>query len=125
MNTLNEEKRIKQKKSLKEWIIEDIRNDLRMWRGGLSGAVVGYLTSYFFQDEIIRAKLGFWGYLVHFLDILFSFENRFSAQIAATAWFSIAIGITLGVLVEKKLIDRGKIKPWTRKKPGEQGGRPV
>ena len=123
MRETTTEKRIKQKKSFVEWIKEDIRNDLRMWRGGLSGAVAGYLVSFFFQPELIRAKLGFFGYVSHFFDILFSFGDRMSAQIAVTAWISVVIGAVIGRLAEKRLIEKGKIKPWTRKNTDGQDGR--
>ena len=116
---------IKTKKSLIEWIKEDICKDLRMWRGGLSGAAAGYLISYFFQPELLRAKMGFFGYVSHFIDILFSFGDRMSAQVAFTAWISIIIGAAIGRVAEKKLIEKGKIQEWKRKSPkeGEQGGR--
>ena len=115
-----EETRIKPKKTLKERIEEDLKDTIRMWRGCLSGLVVGYVISYFFQSEFIRAKLGFGGYVEHIFSILFSFGSKMEAQAALTAWIFILIGAGVGGSIEKSLIKKGKIKAWTRKKQDEE-----
>lgn len=111
--------KIKDNKSIKEWIIEDIRKDLRLWRGTLIGLAAGYMISFFFQPEIVRVKLGLFGYISEFFDILFSFDDKMSARIAATAWLSMCIGGSIGAVIEKRLIEKGKIKAWSRKTKDE------
>ncbi|MGN0846680.1 MAG: hypothetical protein ACI4RA_04765 [Kiritimatiellia bacterium] len=123
MKDAEKETRIKQKKSFMEWLVEDFRNDLRSWRGCVFGAVAGYVVSYFFQDEFVRAFVGFFDYMGHFCDILFTFEDRGFAITAFKAWISIAIGMAIGGSIEKKLIEKGRIKAWSRKRPDGQGER--
>ncbi len=113
------EKRIKQSKSFKEWLVEDVCKDLRLWRGILIGLSAGYMVSYIFQSEFVRAKLGFFGYISHAFDILFSSGNRTSAEIALTAWIPMTLGGIIGGRIEKRLIEKGKIQAWKRKKQSE------
>ena len=98
--------------------------------GGIIGFFAGYLVSFFFQHEIIRVKLGFGGYLVHFFDVIIpTNENEFS--IAITAWICMAICSYIGQFVQLKLAEAGKIsepKRWQKlreqeaaKRASEQG----
>lgn len=98
--------------------------------GGIIGLFAGYLVSFFFQNEIIRMKLGFGGYLVHFFDVIIpTKENELS--IALTAWICMAICSYIGQFVQLKLAEAGKIpepKRWQKlreqeaaKRASEQG----
>lgn len=113
------ETKIKQNKSFKEWLTEDVRKDMRLWRGMVIGLATGYVVSYIFQSEFVRVKLGFFGYISNFFDILFSFGDKTSAQIALTAWIPTLLGGIIGGWIEKRLIEKGKIQGWTRKKQSE------
>lgn len=113
---------VKNNKSIKEWIIEDILNDFRAWGGAWRGVVIGfafgYLISYVFQPAfIIRA--GFGDYIGEVFDTLFSFEDQMSAEIAVTAWISMFVMATIGGYCEMLLVKKGKIKAWKRKKQDE------
>ena len=111
---------IKNNKSFKEWLMEDIRKDLRLWRGIVIGLVIGYVVSYIFQSEFVKVKLGFFGYVSNIFNILFSFGDKTSAQIALTAWIPTLLGGIIGGRAEKRLIEKGKVKEWTRKKQSER-----
>ena len=97
-----EENRIKQKKSLKEWIVEDLRKDLRMWRGTIIGFLIGYVISGVIQSDIPLS----W-YLQEIFDVLI---GRWSGETACMAWIFTLSGAVAGSVVEKILIRKGKIK---------------
>ena len=115
-NTKNEI-RVKQKKPLKEWLAEDFKKDLRLWLGFLIGAVVGYAFSYFILPADFRRKIGFFDYLIHFNDMLFTFEKHWLREFGIKIWISTGIGSFIGVFIEA-----GRIKACTRKKTDDQCG---
>lgn len=112
METVNNDK-----KSFKELATKYLYDTLRLWRGCVIGFAAGYIISYFFQEAGVRAKLGFWGYITHFYGVLsaFGYNDRGLTQMALTAWIFVLIGISIGCSAEKRLIEKGKIKAWTRK----------
>ncbi|MBQ4480035.1 MAG: hypothetical protein II943_05300 [Victivallales bacterium] len=71
----------KPKNSLKEFLTA-------RKRGLVLGILLGYMASYFFQPAFITQKLGFWGYLSHFYEILF----RLGERVAMTGWLGVLLG---------------------------------
>ena len=80
-------------------------------RGLFVGMAVGYVISFFFQNELITVFCGFFKYIIHFYDILTCFGSN-ASDIGFTAWFCMIIGGVIGTYVEEVLIVIGKIKPW-------------
>lgn len=80
-------------------------------RGLFAGMVVGYVISYFFQNELVKVFCSFPRYIIHFYDTLTCFANN-ASDIGFTAWFCMIIGGVIGSYVEEALIVIGKIKPW-------------
>jgi len=74
-------------------------------RGGLCGVVLGYMVSFLFQNEMIKQKLGFGGYLKHIIDVLFkSFDGM--SEVAITAWVCMIVGAVAGGFIEKMLVSK-------------------
>ena len=92
----------------------------RCFRGQVIGIFVGYVLSFFFQNELIKQKLGLGGYVSHFVDVLFkSFDNNMS-EVAITAWVCIFLGAIGGHVAELILIKKGIIQPWPRPKDADE-----
>lgn len=90
------------------------------FRGQMIGIFVGYIISFFFQNELIKHKLGFGGYISHFIDVLFkSFGNNMS-EVAITAWVCMILGAIGGHVAELSMVKKGIIKPWPRPKDADE-----
>lgn len=82
------------------------------YKGMINGAIVGYVFSFFQQNDFVQMKLGFGGYLTHFFHVIFSFNS-----IGFTAWIGMAIGSFAGQFIQMKLAEAGKIaepKGWAK-----------
>ena len=89
-------------------------------RGEIFGAIIGYLISYLFQNELVRAKLGFVGYIQHIWDVLTAFSNRGGNEVALTAWICIIVCTILGACIENALVKKGLIEPWPKKREDKE-----
>ena len=109
------------RKSLKTWIVEDLLDDFRTWRGQLIGAIIGYVVSFFFQNELVTQKMGFAGYITHPHTILFemAFDKVF-CDVAVIGWAGVVVGMLLGKSSEKQLVKKGIIKPCGKKQKKDQ-----
>lgn len=94
------------KKSIKEWLIKDLYDDFRTWRGLLIGSIVGYIASYYSQSDMLTSKVSLGRYLMYFYDVLFRLffdPDKASIEIGLTAWTGVIIGGLVGILIEKRI----------------------
>lgn len=76
--------------------------------GFLIGAAVGYPLSFFFQNELVRAKLGMGGYLEHFVDVLKTIGDKQGSELGWTALITMLVCGLLGQLVLTLAAGRSK-----------------
>ena len=73
--------------------------------------------SFFFQNELIRQKMGLGGYISHFIDVVFKSNT---SQVAITAWVCMILGAIGGHVAELSMVKKGIIKPWPRPKDADE-----
>ena len=94
----------KPKKSVWEWIVQDIHDEFCNWRGGLLGAIVGYIVSGIIEFETFDFEILFY-YITHFYRFIFEAPLKEAALI----WSCILMGLAIGMICEK-LYKKNKAK---------------
>ena len=61
----------------------------------LVGGFIGYCVSFFFQNELIREKIGFSGYVRSIVNILFPGKSMMPHEVCFIAWGGFFIGALL------------------------------
>ena len=109
------------RKFIRVWIVEDVFDGFRTWRGQLIGAIIGYIVSFLFQGELITQKMGFVGYITNPHTILLEMAfDRVFCDVAAIGWAGVVIGMLLGKSSEKQLVKKGIVKPCGGKQKKDQ-----